>query len=50
MVTHSTTQQSQTWEEVQDAAIQDLEHAIVYGTDASLVTVSRQEELLQSST
>ena len=30
-VTHSTTQQSQTWEEVQDAAIQDLEHAIAYG-------------------
>ena len=28
MVTHSSTQ---SWEEVQDAAIQDLEHAITYG-------------------
>ena len=28
MVTHSS---SQSWEEVQDAAIQDLEHAITYG-------------------
>ena len=30
MVTHSTTEDNETWEEVQDAAIDDLEQAIVY--------------------
>ena len=31
MVTHSSSTQAQTWEEVQDAAIQDMEHDILYG-------------------
>ena len=30
MVTHSTSEDNETWEEVQDAAIDDLEQAIVY--------------------
>ena len=30
MVTHSTAEDNETWEEVQDAAIDDLEQAIVY--------------------
>ena len=30
MVTHSTNEDNETWEEVQDAAIDDLEQAIVY--------------------
>ena len=31
MVTHSINEDNETWEEVQDAAIDDLEQAIVYG-------------------
>merc|ERR1719367_2430448 len=46
LVIHSTTG-TETWEEIQDAAIKDLENAIAYGTDPSQITLSRQTRLLE---